>query len=104
MPLPTLNGGIAMTNIATSSKDSPTQVVDPVCGMTVEPGQTQFVSVHEGRRYWFCAEACRKAFEKNPKKYLVPKSSNKKGWFARYWERMAKVNEKELGCGGAKCH
>ena len=93
-----------MTNIATSNKDSPVQVIDPVCGMTVEPDQTNFVSIHQGRKYWFCAETCRRVFEENPKKYLKPKSSNKKGWFGRYLERMAKVNEKEFGCSGPGCH
>jgi YHS domain-containing protein len=47
-----------MANLANTVKDSPAKAIDPVCGMDVQPGGTKLVSVHEGRSYWFCAEAC----------------------------------------------
>ena len=93
-----------MTTLETTLRDSPTKITDPVCGMDVEPGRTKLVSVHKGHSYWFCAEACRMAFEANPKKYLEPKPVKKKGWFGRYLERMAKTNEKEFGYAGPRCH
>ncbi|MFH1490030.1 MAG: YHS domain-containing protein [Pseudomonadota bacterium] len=86
------------------SKDSPVNTIDPVCGMDVEPGKSKQVSVHKGHSYGFCAEVCRRAFEVEPNKYLEPKSVKKKGWFGRYFERMATTNEKEFGCAGPRCH
>jgi YHS domain-containing protein len=72
--------------------------------MTVDPDQTELVSLHKGRRYFFCAENCRKSFEANPKKYLEAKHRKKKGRLGRYLERMAKINEKEFGCSRHRCH
>ena len=42
---------------------------DPVCKMTVS--DTAKKSVFEGAQYYFCSDACRKAFDKNPKKFIV---------------------------------
>jgi len=44
--------------------------IDPVCGMTVNPEQTQHRSVHEGKTYYFCSGGCRESFEKDPGKYV----------------------------------
>ena len=93
-----------MIDLKTTSRDSTVKAFDPVCGMTVDPGKTRLASVYQGERYWFCAEACRRAFEKNPDQYLAAKASKKKGCFGRFLERMAKANEKEFGCAGPKCH
>jgi YHS domain-containing protein len=70
---------------------------DPVCGMTVDPERTDIVATVEGQAYYFCAEGCRKAFVKHPKKYLEPK---KKGMWGRYLERL----EKATGGQEMKCH
>lgn len=80
------------------------KAIDPVCGMKVETGKTNLVSVYKGRSYRFCAENCLRAFESNPDKYLERKPGKKKGWFGRYLERMAKINKEQLGCTGIKCH
>ena len=93
-----------MTTLKNTRKDSLIKAIDPVCGMDVEPGRTKLVSVYKGHSYWFCAEACRSSFEKDPNKYLEPKPAKKKGWLGRYLEQMAKTNEKEFGCAGPKCH
>jgi YHS domain-containing protein len=76
--------------------------IDPVCGMEVEPGATKLVSIYQGHSYWFCAEACRETFERNPEKYLGPKKP--KGWIGRYLERLTKANQSEFGGGGPSCH
>lgn len=78
--------------------------IDPVCGMSVDPGKTKLVTLYSGRSYWFCAEGCRSAFEANPKKYTESKPAKKKGWFRRYLDKMARVNQREFGCNGPKCH
>ena len=75
-------------------------VIDPVCGMDVMPSMTEIKAVIKGETYYFCAEACRKAFVDNPKKYLNPKSAKKKGWWCRYTERL----EKSTGGKAMKCH
>ena len=55
-----------MRNLETKRRDPPVHAIDPICGMTVYPNQTKLVSVHEDRRYFFCAESCRESFEANP--------------------------------------
>jgi YHS domain-containing protein len=80
------------------------KIIDPVCGMEVEPGRTRLVAVYQGHSYWFCAGACREAFEVNPRKYLKPKHLKRKGWFGRYLERLGKANEEHFGRKGSRCH
>lgn len=46
------------------------KVVDPVCGMEVDPATAKYKSEHGGRVFYFCAEGCKRAFEKNPHKYM----------------------------------
>ncbi|MGD2036287.1 MAG: YHS domain-containing protein [Desulfobacterales bacterium] len=74
--------------------------VDPVCGMSVKPENTDIEATVEGQTYYFCAEGCREAFVENPKKYLKPKSTKKKSWWCRYTERL----EKATGSQSMKCH
>jgi YHS domain-containing protein len=75
--------------------------------MIVDPGRTDLVATHQGNSYCFCAEACRKAFEVSPQKYLAPKSAKvmgPKGWWGRYLERMAKSNRELFGDSRPQCH
>ncbi len=80
------------------------KIIDPVCGMEVEPGRTRLVAIYQGHSYWFCAGACCEAFEINPQKYLEPKHPSRKGWFGRYLERLGKANDEHFGKGGPRCH
>jgi len=50
--------------------DAPAAVVDPVCGMAVEPASAADSVVHDGVTYWFCAGGCRRRFEADPASYL----------------------------------
>lgn len=43
---------------------------DPVCGMQVDERKAAGTAVFEGKTYYFCAVACKQAFEKAPEKYL----------------------------------
>lgn len=43
---------------------------DPVCGMEVSEEKAAAETIHEGKKYYFCAEACREKFEENPEKFL----------------------------------
>lgn len=43
---------------------------DPVCGMTVDEKNAAATASHGGTTYYFCAEACKRTFEKDPGKYV----------------------------------
>ena len=43
---------------------------DPVCKMTVEEEKAAATSIYKGKTYYFCAQACKEKFEKQPEKYL----------------------------------
>ncbi len=45
--------------------------IDPVCKMEVEESQAAATSEYKGKKYYFCAVGCKKAFEQDPEKYLV---------------------------------
>ena len=45
-------------------------VVDPVCKMEIEESTAVATSEYKGKKYYFCAMGCKKAFDENPKKYL----------------------------------
>ena len=47
---------------------------DPVCGMTLHPGQASIQQDHQGKKYSFCSEACRKKFLAHPEKYVPSQS------------------------------
>lgn len=71
-------------------------ITDPVCGMKVNPNKTDLVVTFQGDSHYFCAEACRDAFEKNPIKFLKPKH---RGFWGRYLDRLRKSTDgKPLQC------
>ena len=45
-------------------------VVDPVCGMQVDPAQARASREHAGRHYFFCCSSCAERFTADPEKYL----------------------------------
>jgi xanthine dehydrogenase accessory factor len=48
---------------------------DPVCGMIVEIATAHFTSEYDGKTYYFCAAGCKRSFDKEPGKYVLPESS-----------------------------
>jgi YHS domain-containing protein len=74
--------------------------IDPVCLMKVAPCKKNIVFTHRMRTYYFCAESCRKAFVANPDKYLESMSSERKGWWSRYLDRLNRAT----GGKPPKCH
>jgi YHS domain-containing protein len=89
-----------MAQLTTPTKAITKVVIDPVCGMNVSPGKKDLVAKYEGSIYYFCAEGCRKAFEMNPQKYLESNTAKRKGWWARYLERLNRTT----GSKPLKCH
>jgi Cu+-exporting ATPase len=65
--------------MATQSPDHPISrspnVVDPVCGMTVDPVRAAGRFDYKGKTYYFCAKSCEQRFAADPEKYLAPKPS-----------------------------
>ena len=49
-------------------------VIDPVCGMTVDPHTTPHRHTHHGHPYYFCSSGCRTKFAAEPEKYLSPEA------------------------------
>jgi Cu+-exporting ATPase len=47
--------------------------IDPVCKMTVDEKKPPATSDYKGKKYYFCAVGCKKAFDKDPGKYLKAK-------------------------------
>src|SRR5262245_42448526 len=47
-------------------------VVDPVCGMTIDPSDAVGHFDYKGQTYYFCAESCLEQFRENPEQFLNP--------------------------------
>ena len=47
-------------------------VLDPVCGMTVQPETAAGLYAHEGKTYYFCATSCLTKFKNDPAYYVLP--------------------------------
>ncbi len=45
------------------------RVIDPVCGMAVDPGTAAQASF-QSRTYYFCSEQCHRAFREDPEGHL----------------------------------
>jgi Cu+-exporting ATPase len=50
-------------------------VIDPVCGMTVDPAKSPHRHVHHRQTYHFCSNGCRTKFAADPQKYLEKRSA-----------------------------
>ncbi len=60
---------------ATGSPAGVEEVVDPVCGMTIDPADAVGQVDHEGHTYYFCNESCLERFRGNPREFLEPSAS-----------------------------
>src|SRR5262249_33096735 len=53
-----------------------TKILDPVCGMTVDPGRAAAHVHRSGKDFHFCSKGCAAKFESDPERYLrTPGSS-----------------------------
>jgi Cu+-exporting ATPase len=50
--------------------DTNGEVTDPVCGMTVDPDETDHHATHEGDEFHFCSARCHDKFVTDPERYL----------------------------------
>ncbi|MBS0200421.1 MAG: heavy metal translocating P-type ATPase [Proteobacteria bacterium] len=51
------------------------KVVDPVCGMQVDPATTPHHASHGGEEHHFCSARCKDKFVADPQRYLEPKAA-----------------------------
>ena len=45
-------------------------VEDPVCGMEISMETAPAKTEYEGQIYYFCSQACKETFDKNPEEYI----------------------------------
>lgn len=46
------------------------KVKDPVCGMEIDPKAAAGRAEFQGQTYYFCSLDCKKAFDREPEKYV----------------------------------
>jgi Cu+-exporting ATPase len=51
------------------------QVIDPICGMAVDPASTKLKSEYKGESYYFCCSGCLSKFEADPQRYVAQAGS-----------------------------
>ena len=58
--------------MATNHPVAAAEVVDPVCGMTIDPANAAGQTVYRGETYYFCHPNCLERFKADPQRYLKP--------------------------------
>ncbi|MDE8653369.1 heavy metal translocating P-type ATPase [Novosphingobium album (ex Liu et al. 2023)] len=59
-----------LTKCTHSGSKAPGTVIDPVCGMSVDPATTPHVAIHDGAHHYFCSAGCLTKFEADPTRYM----------------------------------
>ncbi|WP_299976755.1 YHS domain-containing protein [Desulfobacula sp.] len=73
---------------------------DPVCGMDVSSENNAITATWNNEIYYFCAEHCRKEFEKSPEAYKKKNSFFLTRWWNNYLKRLNKVTNGKPKCCG----
>jgi uncharacterized membrane protein YraQ (UPF0718 family)/YHS domain-containing protein len=64
-------GGLEMLRAhARRPKAGSDLVLDPVCGMTVDPKTAEYRSFQNGNTSYFCSAGCKESFDRDPAKYI----------------------------------
>lgn len=73
-------GHSSMVQLGAKNPVSPAgnSVVDPVCGMTVDPGAANGSAEYNGKTYYFCSAGCEKKFKADPESALSARTGAKK--------------------------
>jgi YHS domain-containing protein len=56
------------------------EVLDPVCGMRVDPSKAAASINHRGVTVYFCGQGCAAKFRASPEKYLEAASQDRAAW------------------------
>jgi YHS domain-containing protein/uncharacterized membrane protein YraQ (UPF0718 family) len=62
--------GEQMGKMTSANHSECAKVVDPVCGMTVDPTKAAAHRVRDGRDFWFCNVGCAEQFDKDPERFV----------------------------------
>ena len=46
-------------------------MIDPLCGMQVDPDKAAGSSQYNGTTYYFCSASCKARFDANPAQYVI---------------------------------
>jgi len=63
--------GFRPERLEMTEKGGERMATDPVCKMEVKESEAAATSEYKGKKYYFCALACKKAFDQNPEKYVT---------------------------------
>jgi Cu+-exporting ATPase len=61
-----------LLNTTTSEPSSTREVIDPVCGMTIDPADAAGHFDYKGTTYYFCHQSCLDRFRAAPEEFLNP--------------------------------
>ena len=50
-------------------KSATARVVDPICGMKIDPTTAAATREHDGTTFWFCSTGCAATFDADPHRY-----------------------------------
>lgn len=56
------------------------QVIDPVCGMTIDRQKAPFERQHRGETFYLCSTECAKRFDVDGDAYVATARLNLPGW------------------------
>ena len=74
-----LSHSLAMAATPGGHVERHSSVIDPVCGMSVDPEHAEYRSFQKGETYYFCSAGCKETFDKNPGKYIASPRSARGG-------------------------
>jgi Cu+-exporting ATPase len=50
-------------------KSATARVIDPICGMKIDPATAAATREHDGTTFYFCNKGCAKDFDSEPQRY-----------------------------------
>lgn len=53
------------------------KVIDPVCGMQIDPAKAAGKSEYKGQTFYFCSDHCKRKFDAAPESYLKKPAAKK---------------------------
>ncbi len=78
-------------------------VLDPVCGMQVDPEYSHIRAQHAGKTYHFCSNHCRKRFLATPEKYLQASTTGEAACCGSYDTQPVPVRDKRGNTASYTC-
>jgi P-type Cu+ transporter len=72
-------------------------MIDPICGMEVEPGTAAASHIHNGQTYLFCSHHCLAKFKEDPDKFLKAPGHGHAREHAHAASQTTKIDQTENG-------